>query len=73
MDYFDPNVIGRIKNLELRSLRLVESLLVGMHKSRLRGIITEFAQHRKYVIGDDTRHLDWKVFAKTDRFYVKQY
>jgi len=73
MDYFDPNIIGRVKNLELRSLRLVESLLVGMHKSRLRGISTEFAQHRAYVSGDDTRHLDWKVFAKTDRFYVKQY
>src|SRR5262245_35730640 len=57
----------------MRSLRLVESLFVGMHKSRLRGISTEFAQHRQYVIGDDTRHLDWKVFARTDRFYVKQY
>lgn len=73
MDIFDPHVIGRVKGLELRSLRLVESFLVGMHKSRLRGISTEFAQHRQYVTGDDTRHLDWKVFAKTDRFYVKQY
>ncbi len=73
MDYFDPAIIGRVKNLELRSLRLVESLLVGMHKSRLRGISTEFAQHRQYVPGDDTRHLDWKVYAKTDRFFVKEY
>jgi uncharacterized protein (DUF58 family) len=72
-DYFDPQVIGRVKSLEVRSLRLVESLMVGMHKSRLRGISTEFAQHRQYVLGDDTRHLDWKVYAKTDRFYVKQY
>ena len=72
-DYFDPDVIGRVQNLEMRSLRLVESLFVGMHKSRLRGISTEFAQHRQYVIGDDTRHLDWKVFARTDRFYVRQY
>ncbi len=72
-DIFDPHVIGRVKGLELRSLRLVESFLVGMHKSRLRGISTEFAQHRQYVTGDDTRHLDWKVFAKTDRYYVKQY
>jgi uncharacterized protein (DUF58 family) len=72
-DYFDPEVIGRTRNLEMRSLRLVESLFVGMHKSRLRGISTEFAQHRQYVIGDDTRHLDWKVFARTDRFYVRQY
>ncbi len=72
-DYFDPKVIGRIKNLELRSLRLVESFFTGMHKSRLLGISTEFAQHRQYVPGDDVKHLDWKVFAKTDRFYVKQY
>lgn len=72
-DYFDPQVIGRIKNLELRSLRLVESHFTGMHKSRLLGISTEFAQHRQYVPGDDVKHLDWKVFAKTDRFYVKQY
>ena len=57
-DVFDPHVIGRVKGLELRSLRLVESFLVGMHKSRLRGISTEFAQHRQYVTGDDTRHLD---------------
>lgn len=72
-DIFDPVVISRIKNLELRSFRLVQSLMVGIHKSRLRGISTEFAQHRSYVIGDDPRHLDWKVYAKTDRFFIKQY
>ncbi len=72
-DIFDPETIGRVKGLAVRSLRLVESFMVGMHKSRLRGISTEFAQHRQYVYGDDTKHLDWKVFAKTDRFYVKEY
>ncbi len=72
-DFFDPHVIGSVKGLAIRSLRLVESLMVGMHKSRLRGISTEFAQHRPYVPGDDTRHLDWKVFARTDRFYLKEY
>ena len=72
-DFFDPRVISRIKDLNLRSLRLVESFMVGMHKSRLRGISTEFAQHRPYVPGDGTRHLDWKVFARTDRLYLKQY
>jgi uncharacterized protein (DUF58 family) len=70
---FDPQVIGRIKQLEVRSLRLVESFMAGSHKSRLLGISTEFAQHRQYVPGDDPKHLDWKVFAKTDRFYIKQY
>jgi uncharacterized protein (DUF58 family) len=72
-DFFDPHVISRIKDLNLRSLRLVESFIVGMHKSRLRGISTEFAQHRPYVPGDGTRHIDWKVFARTDRLYLKQY
>jgi uncharacterized protein (DUF58 family) len=72
-DYFDPHVIGRIKSLEMRSMRLVESYMAGMHKSRLLGISTEFAQHRQYVPGDDTKHLDWKVFAKTDRYFIKQY
>ncbi|KKM07591.1 hypothetical protein LCGC14_1732430, partial [marine sediment metagenome] len=72
-DYFDPHVIGRIKGYELRSLKLVDSYMAGLHKSRLLGISTEFAQHRQYVPGDDTKHLDWKVYAKTDRFYVKQY
>ena len=72
-DYLDPQVIGRIKKLEMRSLRLVESFMAGSHKSRLLGISTEFAQHRQYVPGDDTKHLDWKVFGKTDRFYIKEY
>jgi uncharacterized protein (DUF58 family) len=72
-DYFDPNIIGRIKGLSLRSQHLVESLMVGMHKSRLRGISTEFAQHRQYADGDDTRRLDWKVFARTNRLYLKEY
>lgn len=72
-DFFDPHVIARVKGLDVRSLRLVESMMAGMHKSRLRGISTDFSQHRPYVPGDDTRHLDWKVFARTDRFYLKQY
>ena len=72
-DFFDPKIISRVKGLELRSFRLVQSLMMGIHKSRLRGISTEFAQHRQYVVGDDTKHLDWKVYAKTDRFFVKEY
>lgn len=72
-DYLDPHVLSRIKGYELRSMRLVESFMAGMHKSKLLGISTEFAQHRQYVPGDETKHLDWKVYAKTDRFYVKQY
>ena len=72
-DYLDPHVLSRIKGYEMRSLRLVESYMSGMHKSKLLGISTEFAQHRQYVAGDETKHLDWKVFAKTERYYVKQH
>lgn len=72
-DYLDPHVLARIKSYELRSLRLVESYMAGMHKSKLLGISTEFAQHRQYAPGDDTRHLDWKVYAKTDRYFVREY
>ncbi|HUT33168.1 MAG TPA: DUF58 domain-containing protein [Planctomycetota bacterium] len=72
-DFFDPHVIARVRGLDVRSLRLVESLMAGIHRSRLRGISTDFSQHRPYVPGDDTRHLDWKVFARTDRFYLKEY
>ncbi len=72
-DYFDPQVLSRIKGYEMRSLRLVESFMSGMHKSKLLGMSTEFAQHRSYVPGDETKHLDWKVFAKTERYYIKQY
>ncbi len=72
-DFFDPHIISAVKGLTLRSQHLVESLMTGMHKSRLRGISTEFAQHRQYAAGDDTRRLDWKVFARTDRLYLKEY
>jgi len=73
MPQIDPHVLARIKGYELRSLRLVESFMAGMHKSKLLGISTEFAQHRPYSPGDDTKHLDWKVYAKTDRFYLREY
>lgn len=72
-NYFDPKIIGRIKNLDLRSMRLVENFNSGMHKSKILGISTEFAQHRQYVEGDEIKHIDWKVFAKTDKYYIKQY
>src|SRR5580692_9574297 len=73
MPNVDPHILSRIKSYELRSLRLVESFMAGMHKSKLLGISTEFAQHRPYSEGDDTKHLDWKVYAKTDRFYLREY
>jgi uncharacterized protein (DUF58 family) len=71
--YFDPTVISKLKGLTVRARRVVEGVMLGMHKSPFRGISSEFAQHRNYVPGDDLRHLDWKVFARSDRFYIKQF
>jgi uncharacterized protein (DUF58 family) len=70
---FDPHVIARIERLELRARRLVEGFMIGIHRSPYHGISTDFAEHRHYVQGDDTRHLDWKIYARSDRFYVKKY
>ncbi|GIW96710.1 MAG: hypothetical protein KatS3mg111_0043 [Pirellulaceae bacterium] len=71
--YYDPETLARIQPLALRARMLVEGVMAGLHHSSLRGQSIEFAQHREYVAGDDLRQVDWKVFAKSDRFYVKQY
>jgi len=63
----------RIARLQLGARTLVEGTVTGLHRSPLQGFSVEFAQHREYAWGDELRHLDWKVFARTDRFYVKQY
>ena len=72
-DYLDPRVLNKVGRLELRARLVVEGFVTGMHKSPYRGFSVEFAQHREYVAGDDLRHLDWKIYAKADRFVVKQY
>src|ERR1700744_5727518 len=71
--YLEPCTLARIHALDLRARLIVEGLMTGMHRSPYQGISVEFAQHRPYVPGDDTRHVDWKVLAKTDRIYLKQY
>lgn len=71
--YFDPETLARIQPLGLRAKTLVEGLVAGLHRSPLRGHSIEFAQHREYVPGDDLRQVDWKVFARSDRYYLKQY
>ncbi len=71
--YLDPVVLGRIQRLDLMARLVVEGFLAGRHRSPFRGPAVEFAAHREYVPGDDTRHIDWKVFGKTDRLYIKQY
>ncbi len=71
--YFDPETLARISPLGLRALTLVEGLVAGKHRSPLRGQSLEFSQHREYVPGDDLRQVDWKVFARSDKHYVRQY
>jgi uncharacterized protein (DUF58 family) len=68
-----PESIARISRLDLRAKHAVEGFISGMHKSPFFGHSVEFVQHREYVPGDDIRHLDWKVWSKTDRYYIKQY
>jgi uncharacterized protein (DUF58 family) len=69
----DPQTIQRAELLGLQARQIVEGYMAGAHRSPFRGIALEFAQHREYVPGDDTRHLDYKVLGRTDRYYIKQY
>ena len=71
--FLHPATIAKVGRLDLRAKQLVEGFLAGQHKSPFFGQSMEFAQHREYVTGDDIRHLDWKVWSKTDKFYIKQY
>jgi uncharacterized protein (DUF58 family) len=68
-----PEAIKRISRLEIRARHVVEGFLSGMHRSPYFGQSIEFLQHREYVTGDDLRHVDWKVWARQDRYYVKQF
>lgn len=69
----DPAVIGRIELLKLTSRRVAEGVLTGLHRSAHRGSSVEFAEHKPYSQGDDARLIDWKVFAKSDRYTIKQF
>ena len=71
--YLDPRTLAKVGSLELRARLIVEGLMAGMHRSPYQGISVEFAQHRPYSAGDDIRHVDWKVFGRTEKVYLKQY
>ncbi|MDX1530379.1 MAG: DUF58 domain-containing protein [Rhodothermales bacterium] len=71
--YLQPEVLSQLDSMELRARLIVEGFITGLHKSPYHGFSVEFAEHRPYGPGDELRHVDWKVYAKTDRFYVKQY
>src|SRR5258708_18534074 len=71
--YLNPRTLAELQGLELKARLIVEGYVSGLHKSPYHGFSIEFAEHREYVQGDDLRYVDWKVFGKSDRFYLKQY
>ncbi len=71
--FIDPHVLARIDNLDLVARVVVDGFISGLHKTVHLGVSTDFAEHRAYAPGDDVRHVDWRVFARTDRLYVKTY
>jgi len=71
--FLDPAVLARISSLELRARTIVEGFLSGLHRSPLKGFSVEFAEYRQYLPGDDLSTMDWKVYARTDRHYVKKF
>lgn len=71
--FVDPNVLGKIANLELLARTVVEGFISGLHRSPYLGRSVDFAEHRPYMPGDDIRRIDWRLFARTDRFYLKEF
>ena len=71
--FLDPEILARIGNLELIAKFVVEGFISGLHKSPYHGFSVEFSQYRQYMPGDDTKHIDWKAYARTDRYYIKQF
>ncbi len=71
--FVDPHVLGRISNLSLLARTVVQGFISGLHRSTFLGRSVDFAEHRAYMPGDDIRQIDWRLFARTDRFYVKEF
>ena len=71
--YLNPEIVSRLDNLSLRARLVVEGFIIGLHRSPYHGFSVEFAEHRAYGPGDEIRHVDWKLYGKTDRYYVKQF
>ncbi len=71
--YLKPEVIRSVARLDLRARFIVEGFLTGLHASPFQGFSVEFSEHRRYTQGDDPKDIDWLVYAKTDRYYVKKY
>lgn len=73
LKYLQPDAVSKLSNMELRARLVVEGFITGLHKSPYHGFSVEFAEHRQYMPGDEIRRIDWRVYGKTDRYYVKQF
>jgi len=71
--FLDPEVVSKISGMDVKARLVVEGFIAGLHKSPYKGFSVEFAEHRQYMPGDPLKHVDWKVYAKSDKFYVKEY
>lgn len=71
--YLKPEIVALLNSMSLRARLVVEGYIIGQHRSPYHGFSVEFAEHRSYGPGDEIRHIDWKLFGKTDRLYVKRY
>ena len=71
--YLQPDVVAKLTNMELVARLVVEGFITGLHKSPYHGFSVEFAEHRQYMPGDEIKHIDWKIYGKTDRYYIKQF
>ncbi|RPJ05063.1 MAG: DUF58 domain-containing protein, partial [Deltaproteobacteria bacterium] len=73
LNHFDPKVLAKLKRLSLRARLVVDGVMIGIHPSRAKGLSAEFEEHREYSQGDDVRRIDWKAYAKFDRYFIKEY
>ena len=71
--HFDPTTLSKYGRLAMVARQLVEGFLTGVHKSPYKGFSVEFAEHRQYYPGDEIRHIDWRAYGKTDRYFIKEY
>jgi len=71
--YLLPDVVAKLGSMELRARLVVEGFITGLHRSPFHGFSAEFSEHRQYRPGDELKHIDWKIYGRSDRFYIKQY
>jgi uncharacterized protein (DUF58 family) len=72
-EYLRPDIIQQVTRLDLKARFIVEGFLAGLHESPYHGFSSEFSEYRKYVVGDDMKDIDWNVYARTDRHYIKKF